>query len=69
VGESNGSVAIYQGVPEDVWIFPLSSVYEETDIPLEQLLPFQQEKVSKSFPVDSLEEAREFIDRLVVAGP
>jgi len=69
VGETNGSVAIYRGVPEDVWIFPLSSVYEETDISLDQLLPFQQEKVSKSFPVDSLEDAREFIDRLVVSGP
>lgn len=69
VGDNNGSVAIYQGVPEDVWIFPLSTVYEETDISLDQLLPFQQEKVSKSFPVDSLEDAREFIDRLVVSGP
>jgi len=69
VGDNNGSVAIYQGVPEDVWIFPLSTVYEDTDISLEALLPFQQEKVSKSFPVDSLEEAREFIDRLVVSGP
>lgn len=68
VGENNGSVAIFQGVPEDVWIFPLSTVYEDTDISVESLLPFQQEKVSKSFPVDSLDDAREFIDRLVVSG-
>lgn len=66
VGENNGNVAIYQGVPEDVWIFPLSSVYEDTTISVDQLLPFQEEKVSNSFPVESLEEAREFIDRLVV---
>lgn len=69
VGDNNGSVAIYQGVPEDVWIFPLSSVYEDTGIPLEELLPFQQEKVTNSFPVESLDEAREFIDRLVVRRP
>jgi PPM family protein phosphatase len=66
VGESNGVVAIYRGVPEDVWIFPLSGVYEETDISIDQLPLFQQEKVNDSFPVESLGDAREFIDRLVV---
>lgn len=64
VGESNGVVAIYQGVRQGVGIFPLSNLYEETDIEVETLPLYQQEKVQESFPVESLEEAREFIDRL-----
>lgn len=69
VGVNNDVVTIYRGVPEDVWIFPLSTVYEETDIVVRQLPPYQQDKVSQSYSVESLEEAREFIDRLVVITP
>jgi PPM family protein phosphatase len=69
VGVSNDVVTIYRGVPEDVWLFSLSSVYEETDIPVDQLPPYQQDKVSQSYSVESLDEAREFIDRLVVTTP
>ena len=69
VGVNNDVVTIYRGVPEDVWIFPLSTVYEETDIMVRQLPPYQQDKVSQSYSVESLEEAREFIDRLVVITP
>jgi PPM family protein phosphatase len=64
VGESNGVVAIYQGVRQGVGIFPLSTLYEETAIEVETLPLYQQEKVQESFPVESLDEAREFIDRL-----
>jgi protein phosphatase len=64
VGESDGVVAIYRGVPENVGVFPLSSLYEETDIPMASLPPYQQEIVEGSFPVSSLEEAQEFISRL-----
>jgi protein phosphatase len=69
VGSNNGVVTIYQGVPEDAWIFSLSSVYEETTIVVDQLPPYQQEKVSQSYSVESLDAAREFIDRLVVRDP
>lgn len=64
IGQSDGVVAIYRGVPENVGVFPLSSLYEETDIPVANLPLYQQEIVEGAFPVDSLEEAREFIDRL-----
>jgi protein phosphatase len=69
VGVSNDVVSIYRGVPEDVWVFSLSSVYEETDISVDQLPQYQQDKVTQSYSVESLEEAREFIDRLVVITP
>ncbi len=69
VGVNNDVVTIYRGVPEDVWVFSLSSVYEETDIQVDQLPPYQQDKVTQAYSVESLEEAREFIDRLVVITP
>ncbi len=69
VGVNNDVVTIYRGVPEDVWVFSLSSVYEETDIQVDELPPYQQEKVTQAYSVESLEEAREFIDRLVVITP
>jgi protein phosphatase len=69
VGVSNDVVSIYRGVPEDVWVFSLSSVYEETDISVDQLPQYQQDKVTQSYSVESLEEAREFVDRLVVITP
>ena len=69
VGVDNDAVTIYRGVPEDVWVFSLSSVYETTDISVDQLPPYQQDKVTQSYSVESLEEAREFIGRLVVVTP
>jgi protein phosphatase len=69
VGVNNDAVTIYRGVPEDVWVFSLSSVYETTDISVDQLPPYQQDKVTQSYSVESLEEAREFIGRLVVVTP
>jgi PPM family protein phosphatase len=69
VGVNDDVVTIYRGVPEDVWVFSLSSVYEETNISVDQLPPYQQDKVTQSYSVESLEEAREFIDRLVVITP
>jgi len=64
VGESNGVVAIYRGVPQDVLVFPLSSLYQETAINVESLPPYQQEIIADTFSVGTLEEAREFISRL-----
>jgi protein phosphatase len=64
VGDNDGVVAIYRGVPENVWIFPLSSLYQDTTISLDSLPPYQQEIVEGSFPVSSLDEARDFIARL-----
>ncbi|MFT6973506.1 MAG: serine/threonine protein phosphatase PrpC [Pontimonas sp.] len=64
VGESNDVVAIYRGVPENVGPFGLSSIYEETTITLEALLPFEQERLRAAIPADSLEEALSIVERL-----
>lgn len=69
VGEDEGVVAIFQGVRQNIGIFPLSTLFETTTISLDGLPLFQQEKVQEAFPVESLEEARDFIDRLGKASP
>lgn len=64
VADNEGMVAIYRGVPQDVWVITLSSLHSVTDIEISDLPPYQQEIVEATFPVGSLEEARDFIDRL-----
>jgi hypothetical protein len=64
VGESNGFVAIYQGVPENVGPLSLSTLYEETDVPIDSLQVFEQERIEESLPAESLEDAFQIVDRL-----
>jgi protein phosphatase len=64
VGESNGFVAIYQGVPETVGPLSLSTLYQETDVPFESLQLFEKERISDSLPAESLEDALDIVDRL-----
>ncbi len=64
VGESNGFVAIYQGVPESVGPLSLSTLYEETDVPIDSLQVFEQERIEESLPAESLEDAFQIVDRL-----
>ena len=64
VGESNGFVAIYQGVPESVGPFALSTLYDQTDLSIESLQVFEQERISQSLPAESLDDARDIVERL-----
>jgi protein phosphatase len=64
VGESNGFVAIYQGVPETVGPLSLSTLFQETDVPFESLQLFEKERISDSLPAESLEDALDIVDRL-----
>ncbi len=64
VGDSNGFVAIYQGVPESVGPFALSTLYHETDLSIESLQVFEQERISQSLPAESLDDARDIVERL-----
>jgi PPM family protein phosphatase len=64
VGDSNGYVAIFQGVPENVGPLSLSTLHEQTDISLESLQPFEQERITDSLPAESLEDAVDIVDRL-----
>ena len=64
VGESNGMVAIYKGVPESVGPFALSTLYQETDISLDSLQQYERERIAESLPVETLQDAEDIIDRL-----
>lgn len=64
VGERDGVVAIFRGVPENVGPFGLSSLYEESSIQIDDLLLFEQERLEAAIPAESLEDARDILDRL-----
>jgi len=64
VGENDGVVAIFRGVPENVGPFELSSLYEESTIKTDDLLLFEQERLEAAIPAESLEDARDILDRL-----
>ncbi len=44
VGESNGTVAIFRGVQQDLGPFPLSEVYQDTSIRMNDLPPFTRRR-------------------------
>jgi len=64
IGEINGKVAIYQGVPENIGPVSLSDVYQQTQLPVSSLKPFEQERVRRTIPAESLSDAEEIIARL-----
>ena len=64
VGEDDGQVVIYQGVQQNVGPFSLSTPYEDTGISLDDLPLFIQDSVRDTVPADSLDEARDIVERL-----
>ncbi|MFN4002906.1 PP2C family protein-serine/threonine phosphatase [Microcella sp.] len=65
VGVSNGQVAVFQGVQQGIGPFPLSSVYLESDIAVDDLSPFSRQRVESTINADDLSEALSIIDRLM----
>jgi hypothetical protein len=39
-------------------------LFEETDVSLDSLQVFEQERIADSLPAESLEDAQEIVDRL-----
>jgi serine/threonine protein phosphatase PrpC len=64
VGADDGRVAIFQGVQQGIGPFPLSSVYESTQIRLQDLPTFTRESVQATISADDLAEARGIVERL-----
>lgn len=64
VGANGETVAIYQGVQQDLGPISLHSVYQQTSIKMEDLSPYTRSLVIETMPADSLEHAREIINRL-----
>ncbi len=69
VGESNGHVSIYQGIQQGVGPVSLSHVYQETEIDTDALTPYAQNQVENTITADSVQDAREIVERLNSATP
>ncbi|QCV96000.1 PP2C family protein-serine/threonine phosphatase [Acidipropionibacterium acidipropionici] len=64
VGDDNGTVAIYQGIPDRlVWV-QLSKVTETTDISTSDLPNYYRTKVESTISVDSVDSARATVAEL-----
>ena len=57
VGEHEGNVAIYQGVPSELGPISMNRLSQETAIPVADLPVLDQERVQQSILVDSEEQA------------
>jgi serine/threonine protein phosphatase PrpC len=57
VGEYQGNVAIYQGVPSDLGPISLNRLSQETAVPVSDLPVLDQERVQQSILADSEEQA------------
>lgn len=66
VGTDGETVIIYRGVQQNIGSFSLSSVAEDTEIPVSKLDGLEQRQVERTLAAGSLEEARDIVLRLGV---
>jgi serine/threonine protein phosphatase PrpC len=64
VGASNGQVAIYQGVQQDIGPIKLSHVIEATTIELDSLSAFNRQNVEATVSANNLADAHRIVDQL-----
>lgn len=64
VGSNGSTVAIFQGVQQDLGPIKLSHLYESTSIRVDSLSTFEQNRVVDTITADSLSDARDIINRL-----
>lgn len=64
VGVDGSSVAIYQGVQQDIGPIKLSSVYDDTDLQLSDLRVYDRQQVEQTISAGSLADAMAIVKRL-----
>ncbi|TDW30232.1 PP2C family protein-serine/threonine phosphatase [Cryobacterium psychrophilum] len=64
VGVEGTTVAIYQGIQQDLGPIKLSSVYEDTDLELSNLRVYDRQQVEKTISAASVAEAELIVERL-----
>lgn len=64
VGANGETVAIFQGVQQDLGPISLHSVYQQTSIKLEDLTPYTRETIEDTISASNLDDARAIIQRL-----
>ena len=61
LGVSDGRISIYQGLPFELGPLSLSSLYRQSDVLLDELAPFEQERVLRQ-ELNSLETAEAILE-------
>lgn len=64
VGVDGGTVAIFQGVQQDLGPIPLSSVFDRTDLDVDDLRVYDRQRVENTISASSLEDAQQIVERL-----
>jgi serine/threonine protein phosphatase PrpC len=64
VGVEGSTVAIYQGIQQDLGPIKLSSVYEDTNLELNQLRVYDRQQVERTISASSLQDAKLIVERL-----
>ena len=64
VAESNGHVAIYKGIREELLGFKFSEVFQETSVSVTDLPEYQQQLVDQTIYATDLQDANRILDRL-----
>ncbi len=64
VGESNGRVAIYQGIQQDLGPISLHELHTETTIDVAELRTYDQQRVEQTISAGSFSEAYRIVQRL-----
>ncbi|TFC02653.1 serine/threonine-protein phosphatase [Cryobacterium adonitolivorans] len=64
VGVDGSTVAIYQGIQQDLGPIKLSSVYEDTNLELNQLRVYDRQLVERTINASSLQDAKLIVERL-----
>lgn len=68
VGQEQGTVVIYKGVQQSLGPISLSSVYESTDVQVDDLPNYTQTTVDDTINAGSLADARAIVERLADAS-
>ncbi|PWC05629.1 PP2C family protein-serine/threonine phosphatase [Agromyces badenianii] len=64
VGESNGRVAIFQGIQQDLGPISLHELHTETDLDVAELRTYDQQRVGQTISAGSFSEASRIVQRL-----
>lgn len=68
VGTDGNTVIIYRGVQQSLGSWSLSSVAENTEIPLSDLAGIERRQIERTLSAGSIEEARDIVTRLGVTS-
>jgi protein phosphatase len=68
VSDFDGDVSIFRGIPQSVGPFALSTLVSDTGIALDELEPFEQDRIRSAIQTGSLSDAWDVVDGLEGSG-